>query len=40
LVHGSTVAKNSLKEDLKTAISKEDKTFKVLASSKGMYVNI
>lgn len=40
LVHGSTVAKNSLKEDLKTAISKADKTFKVVASSKGMFVNI
>lgn len=40
LVHGSTVAKNSLKEDLKTAISKEDKTFKVAASSKGMFVKI
>lgn len=40
LVHGSIIAKNSLKEDLKNAISKEDKTFKVVASSKGMYVNI
>ena len=40
LVHGSTVAKNSLKDDLKTAISKEDKTFKVVAASKGMFVNI
>ena len=40
LVHGSTVAKNSLKEDLKNAISKENKTFKVVASSKGMFVNI
>ena len=29
LVHGSEVAKNSLKQDLKTAISNEDKTFKV-----------
>ena len=40
LVHGSTVAKNSLKEDLKYEISKKDKTFKVVASSKGMHVNI
>lgn len=40
LVHGSVVAKNSLKEDLKTAISKEDKTFKVVAASKGIFVNI
>lgn len=40
LVHGSTVAKNSLKEDLKCEISKKDKTFKVVASSKGMHVNI
>lgn len=37
LVHGSEVAKNSLK-DLKDAISKEDKTFKVVASVKDMVV--
>lgn len=40
LVHGSTVAKNSLKEDLKKAISKENKSFKVLAASKEMYVRL
>lgn len=38
LVHGSEVAKNSLKKDLKDAISKEDKTFKVVASVKDMVV--
>lgn len=38
LVHGSTVAKNSIKEDLKEAISKEDKSFKVIASSKDMVI--
>lgn len=40
LVHGSVVAKNSLKEDLKTAISKEDKSFKVIASVKDMVIHI
>lgn len=40
LVHGSQEAKNSLKEDLKQAISKKDKTFKVLSSNKDMYVKI
>jgi metallo-beta-lactamase family protein len=40
LVHGSTEAKNSLKEDLKKAISKKDKTHKVLASSKDMYLKL
>lgn len=40
LVHGSTVAKNSLKEDLKEAISKEDKSFKVICSCKDMVVNL
>lgn len=40
LVHGSVVAKNSLKEDLKNAISKKDKSFKVLASTKDMVVRI
>lgn len=40
LVHGSTEAKNSLKEDLKKAISKKDKTHKVLAASKDMYLKL
>ena len=40
LVHGSVVAKNSLKEDLKKAISKKDKSFKVLASTKDMVVHL
>lgn len=40
LVHGSVVAKNSLKEDLKKAISKKNKTFKVVASTKDMVVRI
>lgn len=40
LVHGSTVAKNSIKEDMKEAISKEDKTFKVIASTKDMAINL
>ena len=38
LVHGSVVAKNSIKEDLKEAISKENKSFKVIASSKDMVI--
>lgn len=40
LVHGSQVAKNSLKEDLKKAISLEDKSFKVIASTKDMVINL
>lgn len=40
LVHGSEVAKNSLKQDLKTAISNEDKTFKVVASVKDMVITL
>ena len=40
LVHGSTVAKNSLKEDLKNAISKEDKSFKVIAATKDMFISL
>ncbi len=40
LVHGSEIAKNSLKKDLKEAISKEDKTFKVIASTKDMFIKI
>lgn len=40
LVHGSVVAKNSLKEDLKKAISKKDKSFKVLAASKDMVIHL
>lgn len=40
LVHGSTVAKNSLKEDLKNAISKENKSFKVVAATKDMFISL
>ena len=40
LVHGSQVAKNSLKEDLKKAISKQDKSHKVIVSSKDMVINL
>lgn len=40
LVHGSTVAKNSLKEDLKDAISKENKSFKVVAATKDMFISL
>ena len=40
LVHGSTVAKNSIKEDMKEAIFKEDKSFKVIASTKDMAINL
>ena len=40
LVHGSTEAKNSLKEDLKEAISKNNKTHKVLCASKDMYLKL
>ena len=40
LVHGSIVAKNSLKEDLKEAVSKENKTFKVIASTKDMVIGL
>lgn len=40
LVHGSIEAKNSLKESLKEAISKNNKSFKVLVSNKDMYVKI
>lgn len=40
LVHGSVEAKNSLKEDLKEAISKKNKTHKVLSASKDMYLKL
>lgn len=40
LVHGSIVAKNSLKEDLKEEISKQNKSFKVIASSKDMFIRL
>lgn len=40
LVHGSTEAKNSLKEDLKEAISKKNKTYKVVAASKDMFLHL
>ena len=36
LVHGSIESKNCLKHELQEAISKEDKTFKVVASNKDM----
>ena len=40
LVHGSQTAKNSLKDDLKEAISKQDKSHKVIVSSKDMVINL
>lgn len=40
LVHGSIVAKNSLKDDLEKEISKKDKCFKVVASSKDMFLKL
>ena len=40
LVHGSVVAKNSLKEDLVNAISKENKSFKVITASKDMVIKL
>ena len=40
LVHGSVEAKNSLKEDLKEAISKKNKTHKVVAASKDMFLHL
>lgn len=40
LVHGSPEAKGSLKEDLQKAIYDNDKTFKVIASSKDMMLHL
>ena len=40
LVHGSTEAKNSLKEGLKEAISKKDKSFKVVCATKDMFLHL
>ena len=40
LVHGSPEAKNSLKEDLIEAISKENKTHKVIVSTKDMVIRL
>ena len=40
LVHGSVVAKNSLKEDLKKEISKKDKSFKVVCATKDMFLKL
>lgn len=40
LVHGSTDAKNCLKSGLQTAISKKDKAFKVLCSTKDMSIRL
>lgn len=40
LLHGSVEAKNSLKEDLQKEISKKDKCFKVIASSKDMFLKL
>ena len=40
LVHGSVVAKNSLKDDLQKEISKKDKSFKVVASTKDMFLKL
>lgn len=40
LLHGSVEAKNCLKEDLQKEISKKDKCFKVVASTKDMYLRL
>lgn len=40
LVHGSEESKKSLSESLKKSISKNDKTFKVLCSNKGMKISL
>lgn len=40
LIHGSVVAKNSLKDDLQKEISKKDKSFKVVASTKDMFLKL
>lgn len=40
LVHGSEESKRSLSESLKKSISKNDKTFKVLCSNKGMKISL
>lgn len=40
LVHGSKEAKNCLAEKLRVAISKNDKTFKVIESFKGMMIKL
>lgn len=40
LVHGSCESKNCLKENLSEAISKNNKNYKVLCSSKGMVVHL
>lgn len=40
LLHGSVEAKNCLKEDLQKEISKKDKCFKVVASSKDMFLKL
>lgn len=40
LVHGSTEAKNCLKDDLQKEISKKDKSFKVVAATKDMYLKL
>lgn len=40
LVHGSDIAKNSLKHDLQEEIAKKNKTFKVVAATKDMFVRL
>lgn len=40
LLHGSVEAKNCLKEDLQNEISKKDKSFKVVAATKDMYLKL
>lgn len=40
LLHGSVEAKNSLKEDLQKEISKKDKSFKVIAATKDMFLKL
>jgi metallo-beta-lactamase family protein len=40
LVHGSTTAKNELKEELQKALSKKNKTTRVICSTKDMVVHL
>ena len=40
LVHGSAESKNCLKEKLQEAISKKNKSFKVVAATKDMYLKL
>ena len=40
LVHGSEQSKQCLKESLNNAISKNDKTYKVICANRGMMINL